>query len=166
MATYGGEQPGSGEDRRQYGGAAFVLVLALVTLYLPVNAQQAIGHGLSVSVLRPFIALQESITQARLRASQVDVLQAELDSLTEALSARGALEEENRSLRELLGLSERVGPDFVPASVIRPGTPGSESMFLVGIGERDGVLPGAPVEGTRRSVELFATEVMPKLKAR
>ncbi|MGB1884579.1 MAG: LLM class flavin-dependent oxidoreductase [Gammaproteobacteria bacterium] len=28
-----------------------------------------------------------------------------------------------------------------------------------------GILPGAPVEGTRRSMELFATEVMPRLKA-
>jgi alkanesulfonate monooxygenase SsuD/methylene tetrahydromethanopterin reductase-like flavin-dependent oxidoreductase (luciferase family) len=28
-----------------------------------------------------------------------------------------------------------------------------------------GILPGAPVEGTRRSVELFAREVMPRLKA-
>ena len=27
-----------------------------------------------------------------------------------------------------------------------------------------GILPGAPVEGTRRSMELFATEVMPRLK--
>jgi alkanesulfonate monooxygenase SsuD/methylene tetrahydromethanopterin reductase-like flavin-dependent oxidoreductase (luciferase family) len=52
------------------------------------------------------------------------------------------------------------------------GTPDFVCEELQGLLERSpcthlvlmGVLPGAPAEGTRRSVELFASEVMPRLK--
>ncbi len=52
------------------------------------------------------------------------------------------------------------------------GTPDEVYEGLAGLLQRSpcthlvlmGVLPGAPVDGTRRSVELFAREVMPRLK--
>ncbi|MFQ5538565.1 MAG: rod shape-determining protein MreC [Gemmatimonadota bacterium] len=140
-----GVEPETTLGRRQITLAVVVFLAALVITYLPSTAQQRLAWGLRVSVLRPFIATQERLAAARLRAMEVEVLQGRVDSLTSRLTTLGALEDENRTLRSLLGLSERLGPAFRPATVLRPGTPGSESMFLIFLGEKDGVRPGAPV---------------------
>lgn len=144
MASYGTEQEGAG-GRRNFAVALVFLVAALATSYLPDAAQQRIAWGLRASVLRPFIATQERLTDASLRAQQVEVLQARLDSLNSVLSTQGAMVDENRTLRDLLSLGARVGPSYRAASVIRPGTAGSESMFLIFLGARDGVRRGSPV---------------------
>jgi len=140
-----GPEPETTGGRRQIGLAVTFVVLALTTLYLPDRGQQGIGWMLRASVLRPFIATQERLTDARVRASQVEVLMAQLDSLSAILSTQSALADENRTLRDLLDLAERTGPSFLPATVLRPGTPGSESMFLVDVGSDDGIRVGAPV---------------------
>jgi len=129
--------------------AGIVMILALSTSYLSEPSQQGVAAFLQVTVLRPFIGTQERLTKARLRAGQVDVLTAELDSLSAIVSTTSALLDENQTLRTLLGLSERAGQDYLPATVLRPGTPGSESMFLVDVGSDDGVRRGAPVVSTR-----------------
>jgi len=138
-------EPESTGGGRQGVLAGMFLVLALSTSYLPETAQQRIAFGLQVTVLRPFIGTQQRLNTARFRADQVEGLQEQVDSLTAATSTQGALLDENRTLRELLDLRERVGPSFLPATVIRPGTPGSESMFLVELGAADGIEEGAPV---------------------
>lgn len=125
--------------------AGIVLILALSTSYLSEANQQRVSSTLQATVLRPFIATQNRITEARLRAVQVDSLTDQLDSLSAVLSTHSVLMGENQSLRELLGLAERAGPTYLPATVLRPGTPGSESMFLVDVGSDDGVRRGAPV---------------------
>lgn len=96
-------------------------------------------------MLRPFLSTQERLQAARLRGAEVDLLTAELDSLTAEMSTHEALVDENRALRSLLELRARAGPEFLPATVSRPGTPGSESMFLVDLGSDDGIEVGAPV---------------------
>ncbi len=121
------------------------LVLALITSYLPDPAQQRMAWVLRASVLRPFISTQERLADARMRATQVDVLRGQVDSLAAALSTQSALPDENRTLRDLLDLGRRVGPSYRAASVIRPGTAGSESMFLMFLGAEHGVEQGAPV---------------------
>jgi rod shape-determining protein MreC len=131
--------------RRDVTWAVVFFVLALATSYLPDVAQQRIAWGLRASVLGPFIATQERLVGARLRATDVELLRAQLDSLAATLATQAALVDENRTLRSLLDLAERTGPAFRPATVLRPGTPGSESMFLVDLGARDGVRAGAPV---------------------
>lgn len=148
MPTQGGNGEGA-RGRRQMGFAAGVLLFALSTLYTSDGTQQVVARSLQASVLRPFIGLQETLTQARLRAMEIELLVDELDSLTAIVSTQAALEDENRTLRELLGLTPRLTPSFLPASVLRPGTPGSESMFLVDLGETDGIQVGAPVVGPR-----------------
>ena len=55
--------------------------------------------------------------------------------------------DENRTLRAMLGLALRGGPSFVPASVLRLGTSGSEGMFIVDVGASDGISQGAAVLG-------------------
>jgi rod shape-determining protein MreC len=125
------------------------MVFALVVPYLSDDFQARIAVTLQSTALAPFITLQERITEGRARAEQIHSLEGALDSLVAVASTQAALIEENRELRELLGLAERAGPRFRPATVLRPGTPGSESMFIVDVGARDGVEEGSPVVSAR-----------------
>jgi rod shape-determining protein MreC len=138
------EHEGTG-GRRQVVVAAVLLATALGILYLPPGAQERTAWTLRATVLRPFIATQERLARARMRAREVERLQAEMDSLTASLATQRAVSDENRTLRSLLDLQARIGPAFRPATVLRPGTPGSESMFFVDVGTEDGVAEGAPV---------------------
>lgn len=147
--------------RRQVALAVVFVLLSLVFLYLPDGGQQQVAWALRASVLRPFIRAQEGLVASRLRAREVSEVQAQLDSLTALLSAQGALADENRALRNLLGLTRRLGPAFRPASVLRPGTPGSESMFILNAGADHGVKAGAPVVDRHGLVGVIR-EVRPK----
>jgi rod shape-determining protein MreC len=144
MLPYGAETESAG-GRRQVGVALVFLVVAFATTYLPDGAQQRLASVLRSTVLRPFVATQQALAEARQRASDVERLQARLDSLSAMLSTQQALVSENETLRELLELGERVGPAYRAASLLRPGTEGSESMFLLFLGSEDGVREGAPV---------------------
>lgn len=144
MPSYAPEPESTG-GRRQAALAVVVVLLSLVALYLPVSGQQGVAWTIRFTVLRPFIVLQERIRSSALRAQAVEALQAQMDSLTARMATQGALADENRTLRSLLELSDRMGPSFRPASVLRPGTAGSESMFILDLGARDGVKEGAPV---------------------
>lgn len=144
MAAYAPERDANGA-RHQTLLAAVVAAVAVATLYAGAEAQQRVAQTLQATVLQPFIWTQQTLAQARIRADQIDQLQTHVDSLTAVLSTQAALADENRSLRELLGLAERASPFFLRATVIRPGTPGSESMFIVDVGRRDGVELYAPV---------------------
>jgi cell shape-determining protein MreC len=55
------------------------------------------------------------------------------------------LADENRRLRALLELRDRIGGGWIAANVVRPGTSGSESVFLLDIGSEQGVERYAPV---------------------
>jgi rod shape-determining protein MreC len=125
------------------------MLLALTSPYLSDDFQARVAVTMQSTALAPFIAMQERITEGRARAEQIDYLQAELDSLVAVTATQSALRDENRELRELLGLAGRVGPRFLPATVLRSGTFGSESMFLVNVGARDGVTEGAPIVSAR-----------------
>jgi len=147
--------PGYGPEReprglrRQVTAAVGIWILALSLPYLTEGAQQRLAFGLQATALLPFISTQRLLTEARARADQIEALQEELDTLTAEASTQAALADENRTLRELLGLAEHAGPAFLPATVLRPGTPGSESMFLVDVGSEQGVREGAPVVTAR-----------------
>jgi len=114
-------------------------------LLLPETAQQQVSSVLRGSVMAPFLQVQETIHQARIRAGEIVELQAQVDSAVAQIISQRTLHEENLRLRSLLGLRDRVGPEFVAASAIRPGTRGSESMFLIDLGARDGVAVNDPV---------------------
>lgn len=144
--TYGAEPETNGK-RRDITFAVVVLLLALSTTYLGEQRQQRIASTIRATVLRPFIATQDVLTDARRRAGEVDALTQQLDSLTALVATQAALRDENRTLRAMIGLTERSLHRFVPANVLRPGTPGSQSMFLVDVGSADGIPEGAPVIG-------------------
>jgi rod shape-determining protein MreC len=144
MATYT-DSPEEGRRRRDRTVAVVFFLLSLVILYLPDAVQGQLAAVFRATVLRPFLVTQESLAHARLHTEEAEILQARLDSLATLLATLAPLVEENRHLHELLGLRERAPGTFLPASVIRPGTPGSESVFLLDVGSEQGVKPGDPV---------------------
>jgi rod shape-determining protein MreC len=132
-------------ERRQLIIAGGFFVLALITLNVPPGVQQPLAAGLRLTVLQPFVAMQRAVIGSRLRATEVSELRTQLDSLSALLSMTASLAEENARLRSTLALGERLGQRFVAASVIRSGTTGSESVFLLDVGLMDGVRINAPV---------------------
>jgi len=132
-------------DRRDFIVPIVLVGLSLLLISLPVSFQQGISSALRRSVLSPFILIQETIQQARFRAGEISEIQLQMDSLTAFLVSRSTISEENARLRALLDLRERGGEQFVSASAVRPGTKGSESMFLLDVGSDQGVAVNDPV---------------------
>jgi rod shape-determining protein MreC len=134
-----------GGGRRQIMLAGVFVLAGIVLGTLGEESEQNLAGVLRSTVLRPFIAIQEGLTQQQTRSVSVDELMVRLDSLAAIVTSQAVLVEENETLRGLLTLSERLGPRFKSATVLRPGTPGSESIFLLDVGTNDGVGEGAPV---------------------
>ncbi len=144
MATYANETNGADPSRSGLIALLFC-VLSVVALYLPDGAQQRVASFMRATFLRPFVMTQEGLVYLRVYATETEALRQQLDSLVPAVSDRTRLTEENERLRRLLNLSEGLSADYVAARVFRPGTPGSESMFLLDAGSRRGVLASNPV---------------------
>jgi rod shape-determining protein MreC len=144
MASYT-DPPEEGRGRRDLTVALVFLFLAVTALYLPSEAQSRVAVVLRATALRPFILTQEALAQARLRAEGALELQAKLDSLAAIVASQATLAEENRALRTLLDLQARAPTSFAHANLIRPGTVGSESMFLLDAGSEKGIQAGDPV---------------------
>lgn len=144
MPAYTNDTGDSG-GRRQWLVALVLLAAAVSVALLPDPRQQQVASVLRGSVLRPFVLMQEGLAVVRSRATDADVLRGQLDSLVAATSGHLALEAENRRLRQLVDLRARVGPGWVAANVVRAGTAGSESMFLLDVGSEHGVERYDPV---------------------
>jgi len=144
MSTYTNDSDGTEPGRSGWIAVGFFL-LSLLLLYLPPGPQQRLASLVRGTVLRPFVMTQEGLARRRVHAAETEALQRTLDSLAAVLSDQTTLAEENDRLRRLLALSERLSASYVAASVIRPGTPGSESMFLLDAGTRSGVVANTPV---------------------
>src|SRR3954464_3385963 len=89
--------------------------LSIAALSLPPQWREPLANGMQQRVLAPFILLQrqtELLTAARLRYDNV-VTQRDSPSLAAAFLPE--LRNENARLRELLGLSARLGSGYVTA---------------------------------------------------
>jgi len=144
MARYGPEAD-EGRGKRQIGAAVLFFLVAVVLAYLPDAQQQRVASGVRATLLLPFTFTQSALAEARRRSQRAAELRSRLDSAVATLASLTTLREENRRLRGLLELSERVGESYVAASVIRPGTTGSESLIILDAGARDGLTVDAPV---------------------
>ncbi len=135
-----------GFRRAQSGFIAFGFFLfSVITLFLPDPSQDQVASLLRGSVLRPFILTQEALVRRSIHAEDTEVLQARLDSLEVVIANSNTLSEENTRLRSLLDLSDRNPAQYVAASVIRSGSPGSASLFQLDVGTRKGVTRDSPV---------------------
>lgn len=130
---------------RNIGVAAGFLVVGLFLYFLPQDYQSPIRQGVQGTVLKPFIWGQSELVSRGAHSVDVSELRAERDSLLAVVAAQASLSEENTRLRQLLGLRGRVSDSFVPAELVRVGTPGGESTFLLNVGREQGVEVGSPV---------------------
>jgi rod shape-determining protein MreC len=96
-------------------------------------------------LLRPIVALQQGSVERDARFDDPLRLRAERDSLAAYLVGHATLSAENRQLREMLGLRERLPPSFIPAEVIRIPGRGAEGFYQLTAGRAQGVRAGAPV---------------------
>ncbi|MSR23276.1 MAG: hypothetical protein EXR92_07030, partial [Gemmatimonadetes bacterium] len=135
----------STRERREWVPPLVVLSVAAVLLVLPLPVKQQISAVLRGSIMAPFLQTQEALLNIHVRSDETAELQVRLDSTVAVLLSQGALREENVRLRELLGLEQRPGTGLLAASAMRPGTLGSESMFLLDVGTAHGVSVNDPV---------------------
>ena len=96
-------------------------------------------------MLRPVLALQQGAVERNTLVDDPTRLRAERDSLAAFLVGNASLAAENRSLREMLGLRDRLPRSFVPAEVVRIPGRGSEGFFQLTAGSLQGVAPGAAI---------------------
>jgi rod shape-determining protein MreC len=128
---------------RNIGLAAVFLMVAFFLYLLPQTQQEPIRRAIRGSVLMPFIWAQTELGSQTARSTSLRQLRVERDSLLAVVAAQANLGEENSRLRELLGLRNRAPGSFVPAELVRVGTPGAESSFLLDVGTEDGVASGS-----------------------
>lgn len=120
-------------------------MIALVLVFAPDPVREGIAGALRDSILRPVFALQKGAAEHDARFSDPVRLRAERDSLAAYLVGTATLSAENKQLRELLGLGERLTPGFVPAEIVRVPGRAADGLFRLTVGRADGVEPGAPI---------------------
>lgn len=134
------------EAPRQGRFIAFASVFfSLVLLYLPVELQETPAYFVRATVLKPFILAQEYLVQRRIHTMAVEDLQIHVDSLLAVITSQATLKEENVKLKKLLSVTEKMPYGYSSSNIIRPGTPGSEGLFLLDAGSDQGVSINAPV---------------------
>jgi rod shape-determining protein MreC len=121
------------------------VVLALILYALPGGQREGIARVIRGTLLRPVLALQQGTVERAARFDNPDRLRAERDSLAAFLIGNTTLITENRELRSLLGLRDRLAYSFVPAEIIRIPERGAEGYFQLTSGSDHGVRPGAPI---------------------
>jgi rod shape-determining protein MreC len=131
--------------RRETVLSGGILLLALTILLLPTTYQQPARTVLRTTLLAPFIAAQSQLAARRSRSVDVGQLRAERDSLAALAAAQAALTLENRQLRSMLRIADRLKQQFRPANVLHLGSAGAESTFMVDVGRAEGVRVGSPV---------------------
>ncbi len=133
------------DNRRDLWLSALVLVAAITLYALPGRYQAPIREAVRSTILRPVLAFQGDIARERGERVALGDVRAQRDSLFAVAAAQWGLAQENRDLRAMLGLRERVPDDFVAAELIPMADLGVESTFLVTVGAADGVVAGAAV---------------------
>lgn len=119
------------------------MVLALVLIVVP--GKESFAALIRGTVLRPVFALQRGSVDRGSRVADPVRLRAERDSLAAFLVGTGGLGEENRQLRALLGLRERLPASFVPAELTRVPGRALDGLFLLTAGAAEGVRDGSPI---------------------
>src|SRR5690606_34882670 len=107
--------------------------------------REGVARLVRATVLRPVLAMQRGATDRAALFEDPTRLRAQRDSLAAFLVGQAPLEAENRHLRELLGLRERLPRSFVSAEVIRLPERASDGYFQLTAGADRGVVPGATI---------------------
>jgi rod shape-determining protein MreC len=125
------------------------LFLVCVVLSVVMLARPGLGNRVTsyirVSVMRPFLWMQERAEQSRTSRATYDRLRAERDSAAHAAQFLSSLRSENQRLRNLLGLGARLSVPYTPAEVLHQSLPTDGRTLILSAGRRRGVKPFDPV---------------------
>ncbi len=121
------------------------LVIAFILVVLPEEIGDSAANLARETVLRPVFAIQRGAIEREVRFGDAERLRAERDSLAAVLVGSAALQAENRQLRDLIGIGERLPYQFVPVEVLHVHGRGFDGGFLLTAGRDDGVVPGSPI---------------------
>ncbi len=119
-----------------------VLSLVLSTL---TTQRENLARSIRATVLRPVLAMQRGAIEQNSLFDDPTTLRAQRDSMAAFLVGHATLEAENRHLRDLLGLRERLPRSFVSAEVVRIPERGSGAFFQLTAGAEHGVERGASI---------------------
>ena len=120
-------------------------LLALFLLVLPDPYREGFAGAIRGTLLRPVIAMQRGAVDRSGRFADPSTIRAERDSLAAFLVSQASLAAENRQLRALLGMRQRLPSSFVAAELTRPGGSSVPGTFLLSVGADDGARPGSAV---------------------
>jgi rod shape-determining protein MreC len=131
--------------------AVFVacLALSLVALALPAGLREPIAGALRRTVLAPLLAVQRSTVKAVAARERLSAVRAERDSLAIETTFLPEIRAENARLRDLLGLSGRLGHGFVTAEVLHQAGIADGLTLVLSAGRNAGVEPFSPVLAAR-----------------
>ena len=121
------------------------LLLSVVARADPVGVSEELASGLRRTVLAPLIHLQRQTQLIRDRRAEFDRLVVQRDSAIMRASEVPRVAAENRRLRALLQLGDRLSLPFVAAEILHQVEPGDQHTLIVTAGTRDGVRRWAPV---------------------
>lgn len=124
-------------SRRDTVSFLVCLGLSLLGLFVPAAWGYAMAASLRDSALAPFVWLQARAEEGRTSRARFRVVSAGRDSAAFAAQFLPAVSAENRQLRALLGLRQRLATSYVPAEVLHQSAPTDGRMLLV--------QPSAPV---------------------
>jgi rod shape-determining protein MreC len=127
---------------------------------MSVSVRDARGAGrlerLLMRVSSPVVAVAElaggtvggtarTLRELLIARSRSQVLEANVRSLTSELRYYREVQQENRRLRQLLGMQQTLAPRSIVASVVISRTRGPSRMIVVDRGTRDGIQKDQPV---------------------
>lgn len=123
--------------------ALFVLCIALSigALFAPESWQYAAASSARSTALAPLIALQRRAESSRTSLARFELLTAERDSAAVAAQSLPVLLDENRQLRALLGLAERLPTRVISAEVLHQPVPTDGRTLLLSAGRQSGIAP-------------------------
>ena len=119
--------------------------LALVARALPEPVQESVAAGVRRTLLVPFLLVEQETERLRGAYGQSDAFLAERDSAALRAIRADGLAEENRRLRELLDLRDRLPDGGVSAVILRQATPTRGLTVVLSKGSRAGIEPLSPV---------------------
>jgi rod shape-determining protein MreC len=123
--------------------ACFLVALAAYALPRPMAAD--VVAAVRRTVLRPVVALQARAERDRTSRFQLEVIEAQRDSLALLVLADTGIRSENAQLRAMLAIRPRATPRWTPAEILHQPTPTDARMLLLGTGSDAGLAKFQPV---------------------
>lgn len=117
------------------------LLIAVIALSLPDARSTAVASFIRQYAIAPLVRVNQRAEMARRALVVHDSAALAADSVSLRAYQAGSLEAENRRLRELLALGERLQWGFVPAEAIHGASLGEPHTMLLSRGARDGIAP-------------------------